>query len=75
MRPLIECDAGCLEAEALGERLAADGDEDDVGFERAGGAAFGRLDRTCDRAVFRHGDFVAELELHALLLQRALEGG
>ncbi len=62
---LVERDAGLLEAEAFGVGPAADGDQHDVGLDRLGRAARGRLDGDlralagwCRRAV----DLGAELE-------------
>ena len=48
---VVERDAGLRQSEPVGVGHAADGDEHDVGFERLGLAAFGRLDACSVHAV------------------------
>ena len=67
--------ADLVQAEALHEGAAADRNQDDVGFQRLGRAAFRGLDRQRHAGAGRLGlgDLGAELELQPLLGERALE--
>ena len=71
---LVERDAGLLEAEARGVGPAADGDEHDIGLERLGVAAGGRLDRDLERLAggIDRGDLARQAEGDALLGEEAL---
>ena len=73
---LVERDAGRLEVEAVEEGPAPGRNEHDVGLELLGGSSFRRLERQDDSGagLFRRGHLGVELELEALLGQRALEG-
>ena len=66
--------AGLVEAEPVGVGHAADRDQHDIGFDRFGRAALGRLDLGLQRRARRidAGDLGAELEGDALLFQDAL---
>ncbi len=74
---LVGNDADALQAQALGERTAADGDQHVVGLDRLGGAAGDGLDRQLHALGrgLRAGDLRAQLELEALLGEDLLELG
>ena len=72
---VIERDAGLLQAEAFGVGHAPDTNENDIGFNRLGRAASGRLNPGQQRLArgIDAGDLGAELECKALLFEDALE--
>ena len=73
---LVRGDPDVLQAQALGVGTPADGDQHVLGFQGLGRAASHRLDGQRDALLGggRAGDLGAQLKLHALLGQRALEG-
>src|SRR5690606_42004320 len=73
---LVGLHAHALQSQALGERPPADGHQHVVGFQRLGFAAGHRFDGQRDAVLagLGAGHLGPQLELHALLGQRPLEG-
>ena len=73
---LVELDADLVQPKALGVRTAADGDQHDIGFERlARRRPRPARPSTVSAPLLRStpATLVAELEVHALLCEHALE--